>query len=94
MDTFKPRLSNQIKRKQVFLTPDECYEFNVLSQSLTNAPAIFQGVMSHLIAADRWNYIAIYLDDIVIFSHSLKDYKRHVAEILSILDAAHFSVSP
>ena len=50
--------------------------------------------MSHLIATGRWNYIAIYLDDIVIFSHSLKDYKRHVAEILSILDAPHFKVSP
>ena len=47
-----------------------------------------------MIATDRWNYIAIYLDDIVIFSHSLKDYKRHVAEILSILDAPHFKVSP
>ena len=50
--------------------------------------------MSHLIATARWNYIAIYLDDIVIFSDSLKDYKRHVAEILSILDTAHFKVSP
>ena len=50
--------------------------------------------MSHLIATGRWNYIAIYLDDIVIFSHSLKDYKHHVAGILSILDAAHFKVSP
>ena len=50
--------------------------------------------MSHLIATGRWNYIAIYLDDIVTFSHSLKDYKRHVAEILSILDGTHFKVSP
>ena len=49
--------------------------------------------MSHLIASGRWNYIAIYLDHIVIFSHSLKNYKRHVAEILSILDAAHFKIS-
>ena len=94
MNTFKSRLSNQIKRKQFFLTPNEHYEFNVLAQGLTNAPAIFQGFMSHLIVTDRWNYIAIYLDDIDIFSHSLKDYKRHVAEILSILDAAHFKVSP
>ena len=71
VDTFKSRLLNQIKRKQFFLIPDEHYEFNVLAQGLTNAPVIFQGVMSHLIATDRWNYIAIYLDDIVIFSHSI-----------------------
>ena len=94
MDTFKSRLSNQIKRRQFFLTSDEHYEFNVLAQGLTNAPAIFQSVMSHLIATALWNYIVIYLDDIVIFSHSLKDYKPHVAETLSILDAAHFKVSP
>ena len=94
MDTFKSRLSNQIKRKQFFLTPDEHYEFNILAQGLTNAAAIFQGVMTHLIATARWNYIVIYLGDIVIFSHSLKNCKRHVAEILSTLDAAHFKVSP
>ena len=50
--------------------------------------------MSQLVATGRWNYIVIYLDDIVIFSHSLKDYKCLVAEILSILNAAHFKVSP
>ena len=73
MGTFKSRLSNKIKRRQLFFTSDENYEFNVLARDLTNAPAIFQSVMSHLIATARWNYIVIYLDDIVIFSHSLKD---------------------
>ena len=82
------------KEKTAFVTSDIYYEFNVLAQDFTNAPAIFQGFMSHLIAAGRWNYIAIYLDDIVIFSHSLKDYKRHIGEILSILYAAHFKFSP
>ncbi|CAF2802509.1 unnamed protein product [Rotaria sp. Silwood2] len=82
------------KEKTAFVTPDGHYEFNVLAQGLTNAPASFQRVMNNLLATGRWDYVVIYLDDIVIFSHSLEEHKRHVDEILSILDAAHFKVSP
>ena len=94
MDIFKFRLLNSDKEKTAFVTPDGHYEFNVLAQCLMNAPASFQRVMNNLIATGRWDYVVIYLDDIVIFSHSLEEHKRHVAEILAILDAAHFKVSP
>ncbi|CAF2925404.1 unnamed protein product [Rotaria sp. Silwood2] len=82
------------KEKTAFVTSDGHYEFNVLAQGLMNAPASFQRVMNNLLATGRWNYVVIYLDDIVIFSYSLEEHKRHVHEILSILDAAHFKVSP
>ncbi|CAF4081208.1 unnamed protein product, partial [Rotaria magnacalcarata] len=82
------------KEKTAFVTPDGHYEFNVLAQGLMNAPASFQRVMNNLLATGRWDYVVIYLDDIVIFSHSLEEHKRHVDEILSILDTAHFKVSP
>ncbi|CAF4410957.1 unnamed protein product, partial [Rotaria magnacalcarata] len=82
------------KEKTAFVTPDGHYEFNVLAQGLMNAPASFQRVMNNLLATGRWDYVVIYLDDIVIFSHSFEEHKRHVDEILSILDTAHFKVSP
>ncbi|CAF1483144.1 unnamed protein product [Rotaria sordida] len=82
------------KEKTGFVTPDGHYEFNVLAQGLMNAPASFQRVMNNLLATGRWDYVVVYLDDIVIFSHSLQEHKRHVNEILSILNAAHFKVSP
>ncbi|CAF5140136.1 unnamed protein product, partial [Rotaria sp. Silwood1] len=91
---FQIPIAESDKEKTAFATPDGHYEFNVLAQGLMNAPASFQRVMNNLIATGRWDYIVIYLDDIVIFSHSLEDHKRHVNEILSILDAAHFKVSP
>jgi hypothetical protein len=46
-----------------------------------NALASFQRVMNNIIDTGRWNYVVIYLDDIVIFSHSLEDHKRHLKEI-------------
>ena len=91
---FQIPIAEADKEKRAFVTPDGHYEFNVLAQGLMNAPASFQRVMNNLIATGRWDYVVIYLDDIVIFSHSLEEHQRHVAEILSILDAAHFKVSP
>ncbi|CAF1497807.1 unnamed protein product [Adineta ricciae] len=82
------------REKTAFVTPDGHYEFNVLAQGLTNAPASFQRVMNNLLVTGRWDYVVVYLDDIVIFSHSLEEHTQHVDEILSILDNAHFKVSP
>jgi hypothetical protein len=91
---FQIPIAEGDKEKTAFVTPDGHYEFNVLAQGLTNAPASFQRVMNNLIATGRWDYVVVYLDDILVFSHSLDEHKRHVHEILSILDAAHFKVSP
>ena len=45
--------------------------------------------MNNLIATLRWEYVAVYLDDIVIFSLSRSNHNGHVAEIPSTPDAAH-----
>ncbi|CAF2848289.1 unnamed protein product [Rotaria sp. Silwood2] len=91
---FQIPIAEDDKEKTAFVTPDGHYEFNVLPQGLMNAPASFQRVMNNLLATGRWDYAAIYLDDIVVFSHSLEEHQRHVDEVLSILSNAHFKVSP
>lgn len=91
---FQIPIAEADKEKTAFVTPDGHYEFNVLPQGLMNAPASFQRVMNNLLATGRWDYVVIYLDDIVIFSHSLEEHKSHVDEILTVLNNAHFKVSP
>ena len=91
---FQIPITEPDKEKTAFVTPDGHYEFNVLPQGLMNAPATFQRVMNNLIATGRWDYVVVYLDDIVIFSNSFEEHLRHVHEILSILNRAHFKVSP
>jgi transposase InsO family protein len=91
---FQIPITDADKEKTAFVTPDGHYEFNVLAQGLMNAPATFQRVMNNLIATGRWDYVVVYLDDIVIFSHTLEEHQRHVDEILSILARARFKVSP
>ncbi|CAF1473908.1 unnamed protein product, partial [Didymodactylos carnosus] len=59
-----------------------------------NGPPTFQRVMHNLIGNGRWNYVVVYLDDILIFSKDFNEHKQHVNEILSILNKANFQVNP
>lgn len=91
---FQIPISEADKEKTAFITQDGLYEFNVLAQGLMNAPPTFQRVMNNLIATGRWNYVVVYLDDILVFSDTIKEHKQHVNEVLSILQEARFRVSP
>ncbi|CAF4243720.1 unnamed protein product, partial [Didymodactylos carnosus] len=80
--------------KTAIITQDGLYEFLVLAQGLMNAPPTFQRVMNELLANGRWDYVVVYLDDIVIFSKTIEEHKQHVADVISTLHKANFQVSP
>jgi hypothetical protein len=80
--------------KTAVITQDGLYEFTVLAQGLMNAPPTFQRAMNELLANGRWDYVVVYLDDIVIFSRTIEEHKRHVADVISTLHKANFQVSP
>ena len=80
--------------KTAIITQDGLYEFTVLAQGLMNSPATFQRVMNDLLANGRWDYVVVYLDDIVVFSKTMEEHKRHVEEVLRTLWKARFQVSP
>ncbi|CAF4687519.1 unnamed protein product, partial [Rotaria magnacalcarata] len=55
-----------------------------------NGPPTFQRTMHNLLGYGRWDYVMVYLDDILIFSRSLNEHQQHLNEILSILAKANF----
>ncbi|CAF1550792.1 unnamed protein product, partial [Adineta steineri] len=73
------------KEKTAFITQDGLWEFNVLPQGIMNGPPTFQRTMHNLLGYGRWDYVMVYLDDILIFSRSFNEHKQHLNEILSIL---------
>ena len=52
---------------------------------LTNAPAIFQGLINYVLYDYLDEYAVAYLDNILIFSRTLEKYKRHIAQVLEKL---------
>ena len=65
------------KEKTTFTCHRGLYEYNVMSFGLANAPGIFQELMS-IVLQDLSNFAMAYLDDIIIFSSSVKKHKRHI----------------
>ena len=65
-----------------FLIAYELYQFRVMPFGLINASAIFQRLMNNILRDYLRKFCLVYLDDIIIYSKSLKDHKRHVRKVL------------
>ena len=67
-------------------TPDGNMVSQVVQQGDCNAPATYQALMNHLFSAYVGRFLDIYLDDIVIYSDSLEEHKKHVKMVIDILE--------
>ncbi len=71
--------------KTAFRTRYGHYEFLVLPFGLTNAPGTFMHLMHQAFRPLLDSSVLVFLDDILIFSKTLEEHERHVAEVLAIL---------
>ncbi len=77
-----------------FLTAYGLYQFRVIPFGLVNTLAIFQRLMNDVL----WDYLRKfyleYLNNIIIYSKSLKDHKRYVRKILQAIWSAGLKLKP
>ena len=69
--------------KTAFTAAGEHYEFLVMPFGLTNAPATFQRTMNSLFK--HLPFVAVYLDDILIFSRTPEQHLQHIETVLGVL---------
>ena len=70
--------------KTAFTTPFGHYEWNVMPFGLKNAPSEFQNIMNEIFNPFSTHAI-VYIDDVLIFSESLDQHKKHLRAFLSIV---------
>ncbi|XP_056324803.1 uncharacterized protein LOC130237804 [Danio aesculapii] len=71
--------------KTAFNTPRGHFEYCFLPFGLSNAPAVFQALVNDVLRDMLDQFIYVYLDDILIFSHSLQEHIQHVRRVLQRL---------
>jgi hypothetical protein len=70
------------------------YEYRVMPFGLCNAPSTFQNLMNDVLRDFLDDFAIVYLDDILIFSRSLEEHKRHVRLVLERLRANGLFAKP
>jgi hypothetical protein len=61
---------------------------------LTNVPATFQTIINNILREHLDKFIIVYLDDILIYSETFEEYRKHVHTVLQALERANLLVEP
>ena len=88
------RMHPDSKEKTAFTCHMGHYQYRRMPFGLTNAPATFQRLMSQLFCGKNWDFIFVYLDDLLIVSKSVQEHLGHLAKVLDWLDEAGLRLKP
>ncbi|XP_039350382.1 uncharacterized protein LOC120374581 [Mauremys reevesii] len=81
------------REKTAFATPTGLYQFTRMPFGLHGAPATFQRLMDRLLQPHQ-DYVAAYLDDVVIYSPRWENHLERVAAVLRSLRKAGLTANP
>ena len=84
------RMKTKEEWKTIFRTKYESYEYLVMSFELTNASITCQNIINDTLRKYLDIIVVTYLNDILIFSNTLKEHQEHVRQILRTLNEKNF----
>ena len=81
----------------VFITHQGLYKFKVMPFGVMNAPAVFQRLMQKVLArlmTGPKDFVAVYLDDVIVFSQSLQAHLEHLTKVFACLREMNLKLNP
>jgi hypothetical protein len=78
-------ISEEDRPKTAFRTPFGHFQFKVLIEGFTNAPATFQTMMNSILHPYIRKFVVVYIDDILIFFKTEAEHQAHVRLVLEVL---------
>ena len=85
---WQVEMAEEDKEKTAFITHQGLYEFNVMPFELKNAPGTFQRLMNYIFQEYIGKFVAVYLDDIIIYSKTFEQHIDHIKTIFKALRKA------
>ena len=83
-------MAENAKEKTAITMPYSLYQFEVMLFGLNGAPATFQCLMDRVVKGMK-EYVAVYLDDIMVFSATREDHLIQVENVLKRLEKANLT---
>ena len=83
---WKVQIKEQDRYKTTFTVPFSHYEWNVMPFGVKNAPSGFQNIMNNIFNS-HFQFIIVYIDDVLIFSYSFEKYVVHLKKKFKIIKA-------
>ena len=80
---WQVRMENSCKEKTTFICRFETFQFEVMPFGLMNAPSTFQRIMDFVFRT--FNYVQVYLDDVVIHSSTIAEHTEHLLEVVQVI---------
>ncbi|KAJ8122730.1 hypothetical protein ONZ43_g1146 [Nemania bipapillata] len=91
---FQQPIPPEDRWKTAFVTPHRGHEqFTVATMGLKTSPGFFQHRMESLLSKYLWEFVLVYIDDVIIFSRNIEDHLKHLDIILQILAASGCTMS-
>ena len=81
------------QHKTAFTTPFGLFQFQVMPFGLNGAPASFQRMMDRVVD-DLQDFVAAYLDDLIVHSNTCEDHLKHVRVIMQRQRETGLTVKP
>ena len=79
------RMKEDDEWKTIFKTKFGLFEYTIMSFELKNASTTFQTIISEILRKYLKDFVIAYLNDIAIYSNTLKEHKSHVRKVLKAL---------
>ena len=79
------RIKDEDIFKNTFQTRYMHYEFVVMPFGLTNAPPTFMCLMNSVLSKYLHKFVVIFIDDILIYSKTIREHDEHLRIILQVL---------
>ena len=88
------QMEERSKPKTAFTCHLGLYQYRRMPFGLTNAPATFQRLMNKLFSGKEWDFVFVYLDDILVASKSTEEHLVHLQKVTKRLREAGLRLKP